>query len=40
MNELWIVAFVVMPVILVALAATAAWLNHLSVKRHRGTPAE
>jgi hypothetical protein len=40
MNELWIIAFVVMPIIVVALAAGAAWLNHLSVKRLRGTPAE
>ena len=40
MTELWIIAFVVMPVIVVTLAAVAVWLNHLSVKRLRGTPAE
>ena len=40
MNGLWIVAFVVMPVIVVTLGAGAVWLNHLSLKRHRGTPVE
>ena len=40
MTELWVVAFVVMPVIVVALGWSAAWLHHRSLQRHRNTPAE
>jgi len=40
MTELAIYFFFVLPIVIMAIGATAAWLHLRSLKRHNNTPAE